>query len=587
MDVSEPTGPRSWEARPRLARALRIFVLVVPVVVACLSSVVANRWLPRVESMPVSIVRILLIMAVSTATVWVSDKGARKLLPLAVLMQLSLVFPDQAPSRLKAALKSGSSRRLNQMVDETRTKGLSKDPGEAARQVVQLIGAVGDHDRRTRGHSERVRLYAEMIGQELKLSKEDRQKLQWGALLHDLGKLMVPPEILNKPGLPDAREWEVIRGHPMAGMKLIEPLREFLGEWADAIGGHHEKWDGTGYPQQLRAEQIPRAAAIVAVADSVEVMTAVRSYKKAMPLAEARAELTRCAGTHFSPEVVRAFLSISLGRVRLIAGPLAALSQVPYVGNLLHIPAAAAAVPTALGGAAIPVAVTALAVTMGVVPVPLAPVSDETAMVVAAAQAQMELPSEGGDITVPTAPGEGRPGGALDLTSGNLIPTTSTTPTTVFEDIPPTTTTTTTTTLAPIKESPTTPDFEDGISPPTPAPEISLPDMGEGDVGVPVDRITLMVSTSNWYLNAQPLEGASFPAGSTIYIFAKTSGSTVDYAFPGGTRQAKFFPFDMMGRGLVSPKGFVVPVSRGNYTITATVSGNGDPATITATFSSI
>ena len=155
--------------------------------------------------------------------------------------------------------------------------------------MVEIIGVLGDHDRRTRGHSERVRLYVELIGRELHLSKEERQKLQWGALLHDLGKLMVPPEILNKPGKPDPEEWAIIQQHPAWGMAFIEPLRPFLGEWVDAIGGHHEKWDGTGYPQQLRGAEITRAAAIVAVADSVEVMTAVRSYKKAMSLVDARA----------------------------------------------------------------------------------------------------------------------------------------------------------------------------------------------------------------------------------------------------------------------------------------------------------
>ncbi|MBI3256152.1 MAG: HD-GYP domain-containing protein, partial [Actinobacteria bacterium] len=283
-----------------------------------------------------------------------------------VLMRLSLLFPDQAPSRLKAALKGGSSRRLGQLVDATRANGLDDDPGRAARQVIELIGALGDHDRRTRGHSERVRLYAEMLGEELKLSLEERQKLQWGALLHDLGKLMVPPEILNKPGKPTVAEWAVIEKHPAAGMQLIEPLRPFLGEWVDAIGGHHEKWDGTGYPRRLKGSEIPRAGAIVAVADSYEVMVAVRSYKKGMSPTDARAELTRCAGTHFSPEVVRAFVSISIGRLRLIAGPLAALAQVPFLGTVVQLPSALTTVPAAFSSALMPATAAAAALVAGI-----------------------------------------------------------------------------------------------------------------------------------------------------------------------------------------------------------------------------
>ncbi len=371
--MSGPTpspGPNSgaqssWEARPWAARGIRAVVLLGPVAAAWLAILFVNNLLPAPGSTWAAIGRVLVILSVSTGVVVAVDRMARHLLPLAVLMQLSLVFPDQAPSRFKTALKAGSSRHLDRAVTNARANGLSEDPGIAACEVVEIIGVLGDHDRRTRGHSERVRLYAELIGRELHLSKEERQKLQWGALLHDLGKLMVPPEILNKPGKPDPEEWAIIQQHPAWGMAFIEPLRPFLGEWVDAIGGHHEKWDGTGYPQQLRGAQITRAAAIVAVADSVEVMTAVRSYKKAMSLVDARAEVTRCAGTHFSPEVVRAFLSVSLGRMRLVMGPLAALAPVPFLGNLVQLPAAVSGLPAAASGAMAPVASAVIAAGIG------------------------------------------------------------------------------------------------------------------------------------------------------------------------------------------------------------------------------
>src|SRR4051812_37301542 len=262
------------------------------------------------------------------------DAIARRFLPLAALLQLSLVFPDQTPSRFRMALKAGSGRRLAREVEDARANGVSDEPGRAAEQLVLLATAIGDHDRRTRGHSERVRLYAELIGEELHLDAMDRAKLQWAALIHDIGKVTVPPAILNKKGRPDPDEWAILQNHPAAGEDLIAPVEEWLGEWVHAVGGHHEKWDGSGYPRGLAGADIPRSASIVALADAFEVMTAVRSYKKAMTLEDARREMTRCAGTHFSPDVVRAFLNVSIGDLRRSMGVLAAFAHVPILGRL-------------------------------------------------------------------------------------------------------------------------------------------------------------------------------------------------------------------------------------------------------------
>ena len=145
---------------------------------------------------------------------------------------------------------------------------------------------------------------------------------------------------------PATREWAILQNHPLRGEELVAPVADWLGEWVHAVGGHHERWDGTGYPRKLAGHDIPRAAAIVAVADSFEVMTAVRSYKSAMSLADARAELTRCSGTHFSPDMVRAFLNISLPKLRRAGGALASLAHVPFIGNALT---ASAKAPEAWG----------------------------------------------------------------------------------------------------------------------------------------------------------------------------------------------------------------------------------------------
>lgn len=566
----------SWRARPWTARAIRGIVLVGPIAVAASAAVVVNRVLPAPGSLTLTIVHVLGIVAVSTGVIWAADRLARRLLPLAVLMQLSLLFPDQAPSRLKAALKGGSSRRLERLVDEARANGLADDPGTAARQVIELIGALGDHDRRTRGHSERVRLYAELIGEELNLPEKDRQKLQWGALLHDLGKLMVPPEILNKPGKPDAEEWAVIQGHPAAGMKLIEPLRAFLGEWVDAIGGHHEKWDGSGYPRQLKGDQIPRSAAIVAVADSYEVMVAVRSYKKGMSPEAARAELTRCAGAHFSPEVVRAFVSISIGRLRLVAGPLAALAQVPFIGPAVQIPSAVAALPAMMSSVAIPVAAAALLAVVGLTdpsppnpsskaPVALQTASAGEAMPMETGGSNMKVPT--GEEPSPTKQDSSRVDGAEELPTTGTTTESDQAPATPQPGIdrspgPSTTVTTMTPTTAPLLNV-------------VPILPILLPD----------ERLSIQVADNTLRLDPRSLDGSSFPAGSKIYIFATTTGTDVDYGYPGGSRHAEVSPYDMMGTNLLLvPKAYVVPKVKGTYAITATVSGNGPSGTVVATF---
>ncbi|MCO5312697.1 MAG: HD-GYP domain-containing protein [Microthrixaceae bacterium] len=392
------------------ARLLRIAAFLVPLSAGAAASIAASLALPDADTVIGTVARTLLVVAVATVAVRFADKVARRFLPLAALMQLSLVFPDQAPARFRSALRAGSSRRLERAVQEARTNGLAADPGDAARQVVELIGAIGDHDRRTRGHSERVRLYADLLGEEMKLSTEERQKLQWGALLHDLGKLMVPDEILNKAGKPSDEEWAVLKGHPDAGMDLIAPLRPFLGEWVAAIGGHHEKWNGSGYPKGLVGSQIPRAAAIVAVADSYEVMTATRSYKKPMSISDARAELTRCAGAHFSPEVVRAFLGISLGRLRVVAGPLSALAHLPFLGAIGQVPAVGAVATTPAMASAFAVPAVAMATTAALVVGAASASADDLVVHAASAEVQSDAATRAAGETA--APSEQNTGGA-------------------------------------------------------------------------------------------------------------------------------------------------------------------------------
>ncbi len=349
-----------WQARPVLAAALKLAVISIPILcslgVAWLVSALmpastgGTRWLYR---------GVVVVCALGAAML--AERGARRLLPMTTLLKLSLLFPDQAPSRFKVARRATSRQKLDQLAHKR-----DDSAAGAAASILSLLAALASHDKRTRGHAERVRVYTDLLGQQLRLSRDDQDRLRWGALLHDIGKLSVDPAILNKAGKPTDEEWAILRSHPEKGAQAAASLLGWLGEWGQAIAEHHERFDGSGYPAGRSGQEISRAGRMIAVVDAYEVMTAARSYKRPMSTLKAREELTRCAGTHFDPNIVRAFLAISLPRLLWATGPLSLAAQMPFLGALRDIattvasaaaPAAAAAagaVVVAAGGPAAP-----------------------------------------------------------------------------------------------------------------------------------------------------------------------------------------------------------------------------------------
>jgi len=169
-----------------------------------------------------------------------------------------------------------------------------------------LAAALETRDRETHGHSERVVSFSLRLGRELNLSSEDLRALEFGALLHDIGKIGVPDAILHKPAQLCAEEWVNMRRHPVHGQQILQGI-EFLEGAARVVGQHHEKWDGTGYPAGLRGDEIDLNARIFAVADAFDAITSDRVYRAGRSYEVAVAELDEFAGRQFDPEVVAAF----------------------------------------------------------------------------------------------------------------------------------------------------------------------------------------------------------------------------------------------------------------------------------------
>ncbi len=373
-------------AHPVLAALLRIFVLIVPALAGMAAAWGVTELLGDPSGVAETVGWWTAVVAAAVGAVVVTQRLVKRLLPLAWLLHLTLAFPDRAPSRLNIARRAARGRALRRAADEARREGLGDDAASAASRALLLVAALGAHDRRTRGHSERVRGLADVLAEEAGVSEEDRDRLRWAALLHDIGKLSVPGNILNKPDRPDDAEWRTLRRHPEEGDRLVAPLVAWLGPWAAAVAHHHEHWDGTGYPRGLAGEDISLGGRILAIADAYEVMTAARPYKAPQRPHAARQELVAAAGSHFDPVLVRHFLAVSMGKLWWLIGGPAVLSLVPQLAGLWTAPAGAAIRRTGSGPVTAAAAVGALALA-GVVAPAATPLRSGSAVVESAAPA--------------------------------------------------------------------------------------------------------------------------------------------------------------------------------------------------------
>jgi len=171
------------------------------------------------------------------------------------------------------------------------------------RTIEALALAIDAKDHTTHKHLHRVRVYASEIGKELGLSSKEVEALRAAALLHDIGKLAVPEHIINKPGRLTPEEFEKLKIHPIVGAEILERVA-FPYPVAPIVRAHHEKWDGSGYPQGLAGEEIPVGARILAAVDCLDALATDRQYRKALPLDEAMDRVVQMSGTSFDPRVV-------------------------------------------------------------------------------------------------------------------------------------------------------------------------------------------------------------------------------------------------------------------------------------------
>ena len=227
---------------------------------------------------------------------------------------LSGELVDMADTALYNAKRTGgnriflSSKILPKLPDEGEIPGTGTRPGSLS-EVYDIASAVEAKDPYTYGHSKRVNIYAVALAERIGLSPDEVSVLSAAALLHDIGKIGIPDKVLNKKGKLNKQDWEAIKAHPKLGANIINNIPK-LAPSVNSILYHHERWDGTGYPEGLKGEEIPMEARILAIADSFEAMTSARPYRPALSLEEVVTELKQGAGLQFDPKMVDVFIGI-------------------------------------------------------------------------------------------------------------------------------------------------------------------------------------------------------------------------------------------------------------------------------------
>ena len=249
------------------------------------------------------------------------DAGARALLrkPFSPLELIRVIDAANETSELMVAAETNAeqllvyARDLGRLLDVERAQRRLLQ--QAYRQtVLSLASALEARDPETALHAQRVQDYALTLAELIDPSLLEDSSLEYGFLLHDVGKIAVPDEVLTKRGSLDESEWTLIKAHPTIGAEMLAGVTLLQGQGLDVVRHHHERWDGGGYPSGLAGEAIPMGARVFALADALDAMTSDRPYRESIGWERAVDEILACSGRQFDPRVVKAF---SLGERRL------------------------------------------------------------------------------------------------------------------------------------------------------------------------------------------------------------------------------------------------------------------------------
>ena len=247
------------------------------------------------------------------AALWVVQRVKLPLRRLAEAMS-AMAATGELHSDFRAA---GGGSEVRRIEETFRALTLSLEESQRARErsyveaVGTIVTAADARDHETTGHSFRVSLYATALAKALGLRGNELKAVEWGALLHDVGKMVVPDEILRKMGPLTPDEWHIMKQHPTWGFDMLAEVSFLQAAALDIIYSHHEQWDGTGYPRRLAGEAIPLAARIFAIVDTYDAITSDRPYRRARSHQVALNELRRVAGQQLDPQIVEAFAALS------------------------------------------------------------------------------------------------------------------------------------------------------------------------------------------------------------------------------------------------------------------------------------